>query len=126
MIEGSISVEKFLAFCFGVIFAIILVIVAIAIPKSYEFHVVRISGHSRVGGRRNWGSYPGLMEINLPGVRAGGALALAAVVYFVNPPALIRDSTEQKARTALDQAYAAINHGNMELARDHLEKTRAC
>jgi hypothetical protein len=126
MIEVSISVEKFLAFCFGVIFAIILVIVAIAIPNPtnftlFVFRVILALVAAGIGA-----VLPGLMEINLPGVRAGGALALAAVVYFVNPPALIRDSTEQKARTALDQAYAAINHGNMELARDHLEKTRAC
>jgi len=124
MFEGKISIDKALAYLFGVLFVTVLLIFAAAVPNPTEttffiFRVVLALAAAGVGA-----VLPGILEITFPGVRAGGALALAATVFFANPPAIVRDATEQKARAALDSAYAYLNRGNLELARDHVEQSR--
>lgn len=124
LVQGSISVDSLLAFSFGVVFVICLLVFAVAIPNptdftAFVFRVVLSLAAAGVGA-----VLPGLLEVTLPGVRAGGALALAAVVYFMNPPGLIHDTIESKTRSALDDAYVRITRGNLELARDYLEKAK--
>lgn len=124
LIDGSISIDRILAFAFGFVFVIILLILAVAIPNPTEstlfiFRVVLCLAAAGIGA-----VLPGLFEINLPGVRAGGALALAAAVFFMNPPALLKSSVEEKARSALENAYSFINWGNIELARDDIDRTK--
>jgi len=123
-VQGSISIDTLLAFIFGCLFVIILLIFAVAIPNPTEFtafvfRVVLSLAAAGVGA-----VLPGLLEVKLPGIRAGGALALAAVVYFMNPPAIIHDTLESKTKSALENAYAMINRGNIELARDSLEQAK--
>lgn len=124
LVRGSISIDSLLAFTFGVVFVICLLVFAVAMPNptvftAFVFRVVLSLAAAGVGA-----VLPGLLEVTLPGVRAGGALALAAVVYFMNPPALIHDTVESKTRSALEGAYVRINRGNIELARDFLEKAK--
>jgi hypothetical protein len=124
MVQGSISIDSLLAFSFGVIFVICLLIFAVAIPNptdftAFVFRVVLSLAAAGVGA-----VLPGLLEVTLPGVRAGGAMALAAVVYFMNPPALIHDTIESKTKSALDGAYARIARGNIELGRDFIERAK--
>lgn len=123
-IDGSISIDKLLAFVFGLVFVIVLLVFAVAIPTptvftAFVFRVVLSIAAAGVGA-----VLPGLLEVTLPGIRAGGALALAAVVYFMNPPALLHDTIESKTRSVLESAYAQINRGNIELARDFLEEAK--
>lgn len=124
LVHGSISIDKLLAFAFGLLFVVVLLVFAVAVPTptaftAFVFRVVLSLAAAGVGA-----VLPGLLELTLPGIRAGGALALAAVVYFMNPPALIHDTVESKSKAALERAYSAINRGNVELARDYLEQSK--
>ncbi|WP_342148507.1 hypothetical protein [Methylorubrum sp. SB2] len=123
-VSGTIEIDKLLAFVFGCVFVLLMLVLALVVPNPTEFtlfvfRVVLALAAAGIGA-----VLPGLFEVKLPLVRAGGALALAAVVYFVNPPTLLRDSLEQKARASLNDAYSYISRGNIELARDYIEKSK--
>ena len=122
LVHGSVSVESLLAFTFGVVFVIVLLVFAVAIPNPTEFTIFIFRVVLALAAAGIGAVLPGLIDVKLPIVRAGGALALAVMVYLVNPPALIHDSAESKARSALQNAYAQINRGNMELAYDYLKE----
>lgn len=124
IISGTISVDSLLAFSFGLMFVIVILIFSVAVPSptvftTFVFRVVLSLAAAGIGA-----VLPGLLEVTVPGIRAGGAMALAAVVFFMNPPALIHDTVESKAKSALENAYARINRGNVELARDFLEQAK--
>jgi hypothetical protein len=103
-ISGQITVDQLLAFGFGCVFVTALLVLAVAIPNPtnftlFIFRVVLALAAAGVGA-----VLPGLLQIDLPAVRAGGALALAAMVYLINPPALITESVQQKVERELHRA----------------------
>ncbi len=124
VVDGTITIDKLLAYVFGFVFVIVLLVFAVAIPNPtaftlFVFRVVLALAAAGIGA-----VLPGLLEVRLPAVRAVGALALAAVVYFLNPPSLIHDTLETKAKSFLNDAYAVINRSDMLLAQDYLEKAK--
>jgi hypothetical protein len=124
VVDGSISIDKALAYGFGFLFVVVMLIFAVAVPSPSEFtlfvfRVVLALAAAGIGA-----VLPGLLEIVLPGIRAGGALALAAMVYFLNPPGLIHDSLQQKAVSYLNDALAMVNRGDMISAQEDIEKAK--
>jgi hypothetical protein len=86
----SKKAEKLLAFSFGVVFALAMLILAIAFPSptAFQYTVFRIVLALATAGVA--AMIPGFIEVSVAGwLRAGGALAVFAVVYFYNPASLI-------------------------------------
>lgn len=84
------SDEKLLAFGFGVIFVIFLLIVALAVPNpsEYQFRIFNIVLALAAAGCASM--VPGFLEVNVPKyVRAGGAMAVFVIVFFFKPASLV-------------------------------------
>jgi hypothetical protein len=47
---------------------------------------------------------PGFLEIDFPGVRAGGALAIFALIFLANPPKLTYDAAFPPKITSLKES----------------------
>ncbi len=93
------SSERLLAFAFGVVFVIVLLILASAVPHPtpFQYTVFRIVLALAAGGVA--AMIPGFITIDIPKVlRAGGALAVFVIVYFYSPAALtgVTVKTEQE------------------------------
>lgn len=85
----GMKIDKILAFIFGTVFCTALLVLAVINPNPetfprFVFRVVLSLAAAGIGA-----VIPGLLEVRLPYVRAGGAIGLAVIVYFFNPPALI-------------------------------------
>ncbi len=81
--------EKILAFTFGVIFVIVLLVAAFAVPNptAFQYTVFRIVLALAAAGVA--AMFSGFIELEIPKwLRAGGALAVFAIVYFYAPAAL--------------------------------------
>src|SRR5262245_45991837 len=82
--------EKITAFACGVVFVVLMLMVAIAIPNPsatqwFVFRVVLALAAAGIGA-----VIPGLIVVNVSKVvRAGGAIALFVLVYMLNPPQLV-------------------------------------
>jgi len=77
-----------MAFGFGAIFLVVLLIVALLFPNPSEssllvFRVILALSAACVGA-----VLPGVLHFNRPFLRAGGAAAFFVVVFFFNPAAL--------------------------------------
>ncbi|WP_269713956.1 DUF4019 domain-containing protein [Caulobacter sp. NIBR2454] len=83
------NVDKMLAFGFGVVFVSVILLIAVLQPNPSQFsytifRIVIALAAAGVGA-----VLPGFLEVTFRGwLRAGGALALFAVVYFVAPAGL--------------------------------------
>lgn len=82
-----------IAFTFGVLFVIVLLVLAIVFPKptSFQYSVFRIVLSIAAAGVA--AMIPGFINIELEStvgliVRAGGALAVFVIVFFFNPARL--------------------------------------
>ena len=83
--------EKKLAYAFGVVFVVVLLVVALFVPNPTEFQytVFRIVLALAAAGVA--AMIPGFLQVTLSTwLRAGGALAIFVVVYFYAPAALTR------------------------------------
>ncbi|MBB4587942.1 tetratricopeptide (TPR) repeat protein [Rhizobium leguminosarum] len=105
--------DKKAAFLFGLGFAIILLLLAVWLPdptrwQEFVFRTILSLVAAGIGSR-----IPGMLELRWPWLKAGGALALFALVFLVNPPAIIRDTT---ASFKSSQGDSALNIGNYPLA----------
>jgi hypothetical protein len=83
-------VQKIVAFGFGVVFVISLLVLAVFFPAptSFQYLVFRTVLSLAAAGIASM--IPGFLEINISAwLRAGGALAVFAVVYFNNPAQLV-------------------------------------
>jgi hypothetical protein len=86
----SKGIEKLLAFAFGVVFVSVLVALAVFIPRPtpYQYTVFRIVLALAAAGAA--AVFPGFLTARVGTlVRAGGALAVFAVIYFYSPAALV-------------------------------------
>jgi hypothetical protein len=84
------TIDKIMAYLFGAVFCTVLLVVAVLIPdptptSMFIFRVVLSIAAGGIGA-----VIPGLLQVDIPYVRAGGALALTVVVYFFNPPHLLQ------------------------------------
>jgi Protein of unknown function (DUF4019) len=86
MIRGSIHITAVLSFVFGLIFVSTLLVLAVAIPNPTEaqlqtFRTVLALAAAGIGA-----VLPGFIEVRYRDiVRASGALALFAIIYFFSP-----------------------------------------
>lgn len=83
------SDEKKLAYVFGVVFVVVLLVLALAVPNPTEFQytVFRIVLALAAAGVA--AMVPGFLEVTVSTwIRAGGALAIFVIVYFYSPAAL--------------------------------------
>jgi hypothetical protein len=81
--------ERVAIFAFGVIFVGALLAVAIFCPNptQFQYTVFRIILALAAAGIA--ALIPGLIKVKIPGVRAGGALAVFVFVYYFSPAALV-------------------------------------
>jgi hypothetical protein len=87
--QRTVNIEQFLAYSFGVLFIVILLIVALFVPEPtpFQYLVFRIVLSVAVAGVA--AMIPGFINLKLGSwLRAGGALAVFAVVYLLNPAQL--------------------------------------
>ena len=102
------------AIVFGVLFVLVLLAIAIFIPnptkfQEFVFRVVLSLAAAGVGA-----ALPGFLHVKMPLwgkglISAGGALALFVVIYQINPPALISNSSigEMPSTPAITNAVSA-------------------
>jgi hypothetical protein len=115
------SIEKIAAFAFGVIFlsAILVLVVLIPMPTTAQFFAFRLTMALSAAGIG--ALLPGFLRLDVPlpvhgGIRAGGALALFASVWFVNPATLGMVEVQppkEDARIVIDRFLSLTD------ARDH-------
>ena len=87
------NIEKTFVFAFGVVFltAILVLVVLIPTPTPPQFFAFRLTLALSAAGVG--ALLPGFLRLDIPlpvkgGIRAGGALALFASVWFLNPATL--------------------------------------
>lgn len=103
--------QQLAVFVFGVVFVVVMLVLAVAIPNptptQYEtFKIVLALAAAGVAA-----FIPGFLEITLPGwLRAGGALAVFALVYLKSPANLL-----VKGPLSLSLASATSNSGAAKL-----------
>lgn len=106
------------AFAFGVIFLGTILLVAITIPHPSQFQIFIFRIIVALAGAGVAAIIPGFLLVSVKGIaRAGGALAVFLIVYWVNPPALVTDFTPfsdairlAEASLAAGQHTAALSH----------------
>jgi hypothetical protein len=83
------TTERYLAFFFGVVFLVVLIVLAIFFPNPspFQYTVFRIVLSLAAAGAATM--IPGFLEVKFANwLRATGAFAVFAIVYFLNPVAL--------------------------------------
>jgi len=83
------SDEKKLAYIFGVVFVVVLLVIAVFIPSpsAFQYTVFRIVLALAAAGVA--AMIPGFLQVQVSTwLRAGGALAIFVIVYFYAPAAL--------------------------------------
>ena len=85
-------------FTFGIIFVILLVLIAIMYPRPTIFQETIFRVLLALSAAGVAALLPGFITVKLGKfIRAGGALAVFAIVYFFNPPELIRNKPLEHA-----------------------------
>jgi hypothetical protein len=85
------TTERYLAFFFGVVFIVVLIVLAIFFPNPspFQYTVFRIVLSLAAAGTATM--IPGFLEVNLSNrIRAAGALGVFVVVFWFNPAALVK------------------------------------
>lgn len=113
-ITGTIDVSVFTAFVFGVLFVSIMLIFAVFVPNPSQssqwiFITILALASAGVGA-----VIPGMLQIDFPYIKAGGALALFLVV-FATKPAIVHAVAKIEAPTT--SALPVIN-GYLKLIDD--------
>jgi hypothetical protein len=89
--------DRIAAFCFGVVFIGVMLVVAILVPTPTEaqwfiFRVVLAAAAAGIGA-----VIPGLIVVRASNyLRAGGAIALFVLIYWFNPPKLVSEPPPQQ------------------------------
>jgi hypothetical protein len=84
------------AFLFGVVFVIVLLAMAIFFPNPTAFQYTIFRSVLSLAAAGLAAMIPGFISLSVSNwLRAGGALAVFAVVYFYNPAALISSAPSQ-------------------------------
>jgi hypothetical protein len=120
----QLSPDKTALFLFGVFFITVLLIVAIAVPNPTEaqwrvFNVVLGLVAAAIGA-----TLPGVLHLQFtPWLKAGGALAVFALVFLVKPAGLVADDPFEPlppppsidtARPVVDRWLALLDEGKFE------------
>lgn len=92
----SKKLQTILAFAFGTVFVIVLIVIAFIEPNpsSFQYTIFRVVLALAGGGAV--AVFPGFIEVKFGNwLRAGGALAVFTIVYFYNPASL-NESTQSE------------------------------
>ena len=91
----SLTIQMVVAFIFGVVFVITLLLLAIKFPRptDFQYNVFRIVLSLAAAGVG--AMIPGFINIEVNPtvgflIRAGGALAIFVIVFFFNPASLVK------------------------------------
>lgn len=88
--KNFIMVDKILAFVFGAIFLTAILIIALLVPSPTDFQYNVFRTILALAGAGIGAVIPGFMEVRFQKwLRAGGALAVFAVLYFFSPANLV-------------------------------------
>lgn len=87
--------QQILAYAFGVSFLVVMLAIAIFIPKPTPSQFVTFRVVLSLAAAGVAAMIPGFLHVQVSTfVRASGALAVFAIVYFYNPPQLVATPTE--------------------------------
>lgn len=90
--------EKIFMAATGVVFLLILLAIGIWVKDFNNFNIMLFrTVLALVGGAFAAVAIPGLLEIKTGVVRATGAAAVFAVIFFFNPPALVQNVVNNDA-----------------------------
>jgi hypothetical protein len=115
--QGPIGADKILAFVFGVIFVIIMLIVAVFDRQPSPLGIVIYRVVLALAAAGIGAVVPGMIVVNVSAIiRAGGALALFVIVYWFKPAGLVAGprNSASEPRTKTD--------GIHETSREQLEQ----
>src|SRR2546426_10916784 len=85
----SNRVEIIAAFSFGVAGVIVLILLAIIFPNPTPFQYLVFRIVLALAGAGVGAMIPGILNVEIPGIKAGGAIAVFVVVFFWNPARLV-------------------------------------
>ncbi|WLH12607.1 hypothetical protein PSH58_28105 [Pseudomonas hefeiensis] len=92
--KNFIMVDKILAFVFGAIFLTAILVIALFVPSPTDFQYNVFRTILALAGAGIGAVIPGFMEVRFQKwLRAGGALAVFAVLYFFSPANLVVQAT---------------------------------
>ena len=105
-VHGKLDVNVLLSFVFGVVFVVTMLVFAVEIPNptnTQQWTFVTVLALAAAGA----GSViPGLLNIDLPYVKAGGALALFVIVFLMKPTIVANLATFTPPQTSPDAVIA--------------------
>jgi hypothetical protein len=131
-IAGRINISALLAFVFGVVFLTTMLVFAVAFPNPTGFQLKVFGATLSLAAGGVGAVLPGMLNFQFGGmVKAGGALALAAIVWFTQPviaPSIV-DLQEPKTpvESTLGGFLAELDAGDVagtfDLLDDEAKKT---
>lgn len=93
--RASHRTEQFFAYGFGVVFVVVLLVIAFFTPNPSPFQFVVYKVVLALAAAGVAAMIPGFIQFNIPTVvRAGGALAVFAIVFFKNPASLVTQKVD--------------------------------
>lgn len=108
------------AFAFGVAFVIVLLTFAIAYPEPSNFQIFVFRTVLALAAAGVAAVIPGMLNLQIgTWLTATGAIAVFAIVFLVNPPALV---SQTKVSALQDRATLALLSGNYGFAKTLFEK----
>jgi hypothetical protein len=89
--------EKFIGIVAGIVFLVVLLVIAIAMPHPTEFQILVFRIVLSLAAAGFAATIPGFLHVATDrrglAIRAGGALAVFVIVFFFNPPELVTGQT---------------------------------
>jgi hypothetical protein len=114
----SKSVERYLAFGFGVVFVVVLLVLATRYPNPtpFQYTVFRIVLALASGGVA--AMIPGFLAVEISTwLRAGGALAVFVIVYFYSPAGLTGVKVKTEQEIEIEKPIVHVDYGSQEKQR---------
>lgn len=129
-IAGQIKIDTLLAFGFGLIFVSTILYFAVTVVNPTPFQIDTFKKVLALAAGGIAAVIPGQFEIkHLPFVRAGGALAVFAAVFFA-PTSVVTPVTQLKAPTqdpapVVEKWFAAVDSGDYQAAWNQADPATA-
>ena len=112
--------QQWTAFVFGVVFVIVLLTLAIKFPNPTAFQYTIFRSVLSLAAAGVAAMIPGFISVSISKwLRAGGALAVFAAVYFYNPAAMVSSAPSQTNNIEGDQNQVINgNTGSISITND--------
>src|SRR5689334_11806300 len=116
--------QQIAAFAFGIVFVCVLMTVAVFFPEPSPFQYLTFKTVLSLSAAGIAAMVPGFLHVSISGwIRAGGALAVFAIVYFYNPAQLVA-SPDRSPVAANDFGVIADRLGNVRAGLAELARLR--